>query len=179
MNDAATEILETFLAIDQCGAIAVVAGQQGAEVTVALFGLDFVQLGHDIIGALLEARVAGGGVHIANGREVMAGDMTGKLAAGAVPTSVTLLGFRWQTGPFAEVIQHAVGIEGQQIGGVEILGVFERTPGQADIRQRQRPCEQRHDVGDDLAIDDAVVTRKWLGGTGGRQKGDDRSETRR
>ena len=68
-----------------------------------------------------------------------------RLLAVAVPAAVGL-GFGVQAGPDAEARQHAVRLQLQQVGGVEVLGVLERPAGQAHGRQRQRPGR----VGDDV-----------------------------
>ncbi len=69
-----------------------------------------LQLPHQVVGPLLEARVAGRGPHHADGREVVAGDVAGEVLAVAVPAAVGL-GLGRQAGADAEKGQHAVGLE--------------------------------------------------------------------
>ena len=44
----------------------------------------------DVVGALLEARIARHGEHQADGREVVAGDVSGELAAVGIPARIAL-----------------------------------------------------------------------------------------
>ena len=64
--------------------------------------------------------------------------MAGKVLAAAVPAAVGLrLGL--QAGADAKESQHAVGLELEEVPGVQLLGVLQRPAGQAHRRQRQRP----------------------------------------
>ena len=113
------------------------SGQRAREAVAVgvLAGLD---LGDEVVGALLEARIAGGRVHQADGGEVMAGDVSGELAAVGVPAGVAL-GLLRQARALAVEREHAIGIERQQVGRVEILRLLERPAGQANRGERQRP----------------------------------------
>ena len=83
--------------LEDDGAVGPLLVGDGAQVAVATLVLDLLEFFDQVIGALLEARVAGGGIHQAHRREVMAGDMAGELlAVDGIPATVTL-GFRLQT----------------------------------------------------------------------------------
>ena len=77
---------------------------------VAMRVLHQLQLAHDVVGALLEANIAGGGEHQADGREVMPGNVSCQLAAIGIPTCVAL-GFWPEPRKRAVKRQHAVGLE--------------------------------------------------------------------
>src|SRR5207247_7281930 len=72
----------------------------GEEETVAVFVLHLLQSADDVVGALLEPRLAGGRPHEADGREVVAGDVAAEVSAVAVPARVRLR-FRRQARPLA------------------------------------------------------------------------------
>ena len=115
------------------------AALQSHQVSVAVGVLHVLQLVHDVVRPLLEALVAPGGVHEAHGRQVMPRDVAGEVAAASVPTAVRLR-LRLQPRTFAEVRQHAVGLELEQIFLVELLGVFERPSRlKPDRVERQAP----------------------------------------
>src|SRR4029077_11261471 len=59
-----------------------------AEIAVAVPVLDGFQLADDIVGAFLETSIAGGGPHQADGRQVMAGDVSGQVPIVAIPSAV-------------------------------------------------------------------------------------------
>ena len=111
---------------------------QRAQVAIAVRVLDFFQLPHDVIRPLLEARVARGGPHQAHRREVMTGDVTGEVPAVPVPAAVRL-GLRLEAGAVPVIRQHPVGLEREQITGVQLLGVLERSRQQPDGAQGERP----------------------------------------
>ena len=130
-DDPAAQLLEPDLAVH-----AVLVGLR-ADVAVALLVLHGLQLGDQVIGALLEAGVAGGGVHQAHRREVVARDVAGEIPAGPVPAAVAL----------APSARGRRACEGTPSSGrlratsrylaVEILGVLERPAGHA-ARRRAR-----------------------------------------
>ena len=68
----------------------------------------------------------------------MAGDVAGELAAVGVPAGVAL-GLLRQAGALAIEREHAIGLERQQVGRVEVLRVLERAAGEPDRGERQRP----------------------------------------
>ena len=110
---------------------------QRAGEAVAVLVLHFLHLVDDVVGALLEARVAGRGLHQADRRQIMPGDVAGELPAVAVPAGVARR-LRLEPGALAVERQHAIRLEREQVGGVEILRVLERPAGQPHRRQRQR-----------------------------------------
>ncbi len=130
-DDAAAQLLEADLAVH-----AVLVGLR-ADVAVALFVLHGLQLGDEVVGALLEAVVAGRGVHQADGRQVVARDVAGELAARPVPPAVAL-GLRLEAGALPEKGHHPVHFEREQVVAVQVLGVLERPAGQPDVGERQR-----------------------------------------
>jgi hypothetical protein len=132
-NVPLSDFIETFFAVGK-----------SAEVTIALGILDEFEFGDDVIGAFFETRITGGGEHEAYGREVMAGDVAGEVFGVAIPAAVGFC-FGFETGAFAEIGEHAVGFEFEEIGGIEVLGVFERTAGETHGREGQGTG----DVGDD------------------------------
>ncbi len=73
----------------------------------------------------------------------MSRDVPGQLPAVGVPARVAF-GFLRQVRALAIEREHAIGIERQEIRGVEILRVFERTAGEPHGRQRQRPRAVGH-----------------------------------
>ena len=80
------------------------------EIAVAVLVLDLLQLADDVVGALLEADVAGRRPHQADGREVVAGDVTGEVSAVAVPAAVGLR-LRHEAGALAVEREHAIRLE--------------------------------------------------------------------
>src|SRR5581483_1009739 len=81
-------------------------------------------------------------------REIMPGDVPGELAALAIPSAVTLLGFWFQPRATTQIKEHAVGFELEQVIRIEILCVFQWSARQPHIRQRQRPGGERNGVCD-------------------------------
>jgi hypothetical protein len=79
-----------------------------------------------------------GRVHQADGGEVMAGDVSGELTAVRIPAGIAFRLLR-QAGALPVERQHAIGIERQQVGRVEILRFLERTAGQSNRGERQGP----------------------------------------
>src|ERR1700748_2509627 len=77
-------LLESDLAVD---ALCV---HEGADVAVFLRVLNGLQLCDEVVGALLETYVTCGRVHQADSGEIVSGNVSGELAAGTVPTAVTL-----------------------------------------------------------------------------------------
>ncbi len=111
--------------------------RDGAQVAVAAFVLHFLQLLHQVVGALLESRIARGDIHQAHGGEVMAANMAGELlAVDRIPAAVAL-GLGLEPGAQAVAGQHAIRLQGEQVLRVEVLGVLERAAGEADRRQGQ------------------------------------------
>src|SRR5262249_51042579 len=85
---------------------------QSAQVAVFRSGLNLGKFIDHVIDAPFDLGVAGGGLHIAYGRQVMAGDRAGKLAAvRTVPPAVALLGFGLETSRAAECKKQTVGIK--------------------------------------------------------------------
>ena len=132
----------------------------GPDVAVAVLVLHGPELRDEIVRPLLEARVAGRGEHQAHAGEVVAGDVAGQLAVVPVPAAVSR-GLGLEPGGLAEEGHHPVRREREQVGGVLILGLFQRAAGQTDIGERQRPGFRR-----DRGLD------RPRGG--GRQKGDEK-----
>jgi hypothetical protein len=97
---------------------------------------------HDVVGALLEPRLAGGRPHEAHRREVMAGDVAGEVVAVAVPAAVRLC-FRGQARALAVEREHPIGLEREQVLGVQVLGALERPAGDPHGRERQGPRDIR------------------------------------
>src|SRR5688500_1951701 len=73
----------------------------------------------------------------------MARNVSGELTAVSVPPRVAL-GLLRQVGALAIEREHAIGIERQEIPGVEILRLFEWTTSEPHGRQRQWPRTVRH-----------------------------------
>ena len=69
-----------------------------------------LQLAHDVVGALLEANIAGGGEHQADRGEIVSRNVARELAAIGIPTRVAL-GFGREPRRRAVKRQHAVGLE--------------------------------------------------------------------
>ena len=69
---------------------------QSTQVTIAVFVLHFLHFPDDIIGPFLDARVVGGGIHQADGGQIMSGDVAGEVFTVAVPTVVA---FAWGSRP--------------------------------------------------------------------------------
>src|ERR1700753_3832518 len=130
-NLTLAQILEADLAVD---AFCV---HERADVAVFLRSLDLLQFGDEVVNPLLEAYVAGGCVHHADGGEVMACDVSGELATGAVPAAVALC-LRVEPGTLAKKGEHALRLKVEKILGVEVLRLLQWTAGQAHIVQRQR-----------------------------------------
>ena len=63
---------------------------QRAEVAVAVLVLHGLQLADDVVGALLEANVAGRRPHQADRGQIVPGDVSGEIAAVAIPAAVRL-----------------------------------------------------------------------------------------
>src|SRR5581483_11516737 len=115
---------------------------------VALLVLDFLEFLDEIVRTLLEPRIAGRRPHVTHRREIMPGDVPGELAALAIPSAVTLLGFWFQPRATTQIKEHAVGFELEQVIRIEILCVFQWSARQPHIRQRQRPGGERNGVCD-------------------------------
>ena len=77
---------------------------------VAMRVLHQLQLAHDVVGALLEANIAGGGEHQADRGEIVSRNVARELAAIGIPTRVAL-GFGREPRRRAVKRQHAVGLE--------------------------------------------------------------------
>ena len=73
----------------------------------------------------------------------MSGDVSGQLPAVGIPARVAF-GLLRQAGALAIEGEHAIGIERQQVRGVEILRVLERTAGEPNGVERQRPRAVGH-----------------------------------
>ena len=176
-NDAVGQFAETPLAVHHfapapaaagagsgvgAGPAARGVGHERAQVAIALFVLNFLQFADEIVRALLELRIAGGGVHITDGGKIVPGDVAGELAARAVPAPVAAVGLVGEPGPETQVVEHPVGLELEQVFGVQFLGVLEGAAGQAHGGQRQRLRGQR---------DRMDVHTGGLGGGGQNQSG--------
>ena len=74
----------------------------------------------------------------------MTRDVAGEVPAVSVPAAVGL-GLWPEAGAVPVVRQHPVGLELEQVAGVELLGVLERSGLQPDGAQGERPG--LHDVG--------------------------------
>jgi hypothetical protein len=72
----------------------------------------------------------------------MTGDVPGQLAIVSVPAALPL-GLGLEPGGRAEESHHPVRLEGQEIGGVAVLGLFQGAACQADIAERQGPGLRR------------------------------------
>ncbi len=96
-----------------------------------------VEFAHDVVGALLEARITGGRVHQRDRREMVTGDVSREVAPAAVPPAVGLA-LGGEPSAHAIEVQHAIGIEREEISGVELLCMLERAAGQANLLQRDR-----------------------------------------
>ena len=112
---------------------------ESAEVAVPVGVLHLLELGDQIVGAVLESLVTGRGPHQAHRRQVVASDVAREVAAIPVPAAVPLCPRR-ETGPVAVVREHPVGLQLEQVAGVQVLRVLERSAGEADGAQRDRPC---------------------------------------
>jgi hypothetical protein len=77
----------------------------------------------------------------------MAGDVASELAAAAVPASVAGVGLGLEAGTLAKVVEHAVGLELEEVVGVEVLRMLERAAGEAHGGQRKRWSGERHGFG--------------------------------
>ena len=78
----------------------------------------------------------------------MARDVAGELLALAAVPSAVAFGLGLQARPLAQEGQHPVGLELEQVLGVQVLGVLERPAGQAHVRQGKRPGGLRDDTHD-------------------------------
>ncbi len=67
----------------------------------------------------------------------MTRNVSGELPPGSVPTAITLC-LRLETGALPKKRQHAFGLKLEQVRGVEILRLLQRTARQAHAAQRQR-----------------------------------------
>jgi hypothetical protein len=121
--------------------------RQRAQIAVAVLVLDDLQLADDVVGAFLETPIAGGGPHQADGRKIVSGDVPGQVSIVAVPAAVPL-GLRLEARARPVEGEHPIRLERQQIGGIEILRLFQRPAGQPDGRQWQRPRDVRHGIYD-------------------------------
>ncbi len=123
-----------------------------AQVAVAVLVLHFLEAGHEIVGALLEPIVARGLVHEAHRGEMVARDVSGEIAAVAVPSRVAgCFGRQARTDPV--VRQHPVGIEREQVLHVLLLRVLQWST-------REPHVGQRHGTGaDHLLRNDTVGER--------------------
>ena len=74
----------------------------------------------------------------------MAADVTGQLAADPIPSAITAFRLGLQSSALAEVIEHAIRFEFEQVLGVQILRVLERTAGKAHGGKRQGPGDVWH-----------------------------------
>src|SRR5262249_37992605 len=82
--------------------------------------------------------VAGRGVHVTHGREVMAGDVSREVSSPAVPARVRL-GFLLQPGAHSIEGEHAVGFEREQIFRVGLLCKLRRSAGDSDVGEWNGP----------------------------------------
>ena len=105
---------------------------ESTQISVALSVLDGLQLIDDVVRPIPEAIVAGGGPCQTDTGKIMSGDMSGQLPAIPIPAAVAFR-FRLQFGAAAQIRQHSIGCQGEQVFEFEILRVFEWAPGQSDI----------------------------------------------
>ena len=109
-----------------------------------------VQLGDDVVDALLHPVVAGRRVHQCRGAEIVpegvavTTDPDPRLLR--LPAAVHRR-LRLQAGIGAEVVQHPVGLQGEQIGGIALLRIEERAVEEAHRRPAGTapvpPCRRR------------------------------------
>ncbi len=116
--------------------------RERTQVAVAVLVLDLLQLAHEVVGSGLEARVASGREHETHGREVMARDVAGEIAAPAVP-AVVRFRFARESRAFAIVGEHPVGIESQEVGRHQLLRVLQWPAREPYRRQGERPSADR------------------------------------
>ena len=111
---------------------------KSAQITVAVFVLHFLEFINQVIGARFKLRITGREIHQTDARQVMTGNMAGKIAAATIPARVRLCFLR-QAGAHPVERHHAVGFEFEQIFSVGILCRLERSSEQSDIGQRNQP----------------------------------------
>src|ERR1041385_8817678 len=75
----------------------------------------------------------------------MAADMASELATIRIPAAIALFGFGFESGAFAQMIEHTIRLELQEIVGIKILRVFERAAGETNVRKRERMGRGRDD----------------------------------
>jgi hypothetical protein len=100
------------------------AAFERAQVPVAVLVLHGSKLADDVIRPLLVPRVAGREVHETDGREIVAGDMSGEVSPSTVPSGVRF-GFLRQPGAHAVVREHAIRLQLEQVFRGEVLGALE------------------------------------------------------
>jgi len=113
------------------------AAFQSAQVAVAVLVLHLLQLPHDVVRAVPEARVPGGRPHQAHAGQVMARDVPREIPAAAVPAAVRLR-FRREPRALAVKRQHTVRLERQEVLAIQVLRVLQRPARQPDGRQGER-----------------------------------------
>ena len=123
--------------------------------------MNSLELADHVVDPLLEARIARCLPHEADGRQVVAGDVSGEVAVVAVPAAVGLR-LRLEAGTLPIERQHPIGLEREEVRCVEILRALERSAGEAHRVQRQRARSVRHDV------DDVLCARLGEGGAENR-----------
>jgi hypothetical protein len=82
--------------LEDVSSVASLGIAERSKVTGAALVLDFLEFGDKAVRTLFEAHIAGGGIHQADGGQIMAGDVTGELfALHRIPTSIAIrLGFK-------------------------------------------------------------------------------------
>src|SRR5262245_60247373 len=98
--------------------------------------LNLLHFADDVVGPLLEARIARRGVHKTHGRQVVARDMSREVSAVPVPAGVPF-GFWFQPGALAVISHHPIRLQLEQVIRVQVLRLLEWPAGQSDRRERQ------------------------------------------
>src|SRR5262249_61346505 len=118
--------------------------------------LNLLHFADDVIGPLLETRIARRGVHKTHGRQVVARDMSSEVSAVSVPAGVPL-GLWFQPGALAVISHHPIRLQLEQVIRVQVLRLLEWPAGQSDRRERQWTGGVRN----------GVFYLLWAGGGGG------------
>jgi hypothetical protein len=130
-------------------------------------GLALGEDGDDGIAFFLIAGVAGGGEHLRASGHVMADEMAAEFAVGGFPAAEGL-GVGREAGVDEEIAGEAVGVEGKEIGAVEVHGVFEGAVEEADVLEREGP-DGDGDDGRDLVV--VMAEGEGIGAGGESQDG--------
>ncbi len=124
-------------AVDHVLDLGVVVGE-GVDKASLGGVLAFFEIGEDVIDAIFNFVVAGGGVHEGSGSEVVTQRMTMaadvRPGADRFPTAIDI-GLGLQAGVDSEIVEHAVGFELQEIVLVALLGIEEGAVEEADVSE--------------------------------------------